>query len=401
MDLVECLFCRKRFSHDPFSPFCPDCGEPLFVAPGSEAGKKEVRAERPLAFEKFSDFLPLASYNARLSLGEGNTPLVPLERLGAGLGIPSVFAKNEGQNPTGSFKDRGTALAIQKAVALGFKKIGTVSTGNMAASTAAYGVRAGVETFVLLKEGTSRTSVQAAGIFGPVLVTVHGDYGRLYYESLKVGRRLGIYFMNSIDPFRVEGYKVTGFEIFVQLGRRAPGCIFVPLSSGGHLIGLMKAFEDLERAGFVSEYPTFVGVQAEGCAPLVKAFASGRPKYERLNKVRTIAHAISNPAPPAGNAVLKMIRDHKGILVSVSDDEMLAAQRALASSEGLFCQPESAVTLAGLIKLRGKDLLAAVGGTVLVLTGSGFKAPHALESLPLEVHNIGLENLEAGLKNLA
>jgi threonine synthase len=299
------------------------------------------------------------------------------------------------------FKDRGTALAIQKAAALGFKRIGTVSTGNMAASTAAYGARAGIRTFVLLKEGTSRTSIQNAGVFGPVLVTVRGDYGRLFYESLKIGRKLGICFMNSIDPFRIEGYKVTGFEIFLQLGRQAPSSIFVPLSSGGHLLGLMRAFEDLERAGLISGYPIFVGVQAEGCAPLVRAFEAGRPKYERLKEARTIAHAISNPAPPAGNAVLKLVADHEGILVSVSDGEMLEAQRALASAEGLFCQPESAVSLAGLTKLRAQGRLTAGGSAVLVLTGSGLKAPQALDSLPLDVHELGLEDLEGRLETLA
>jgi threonine synthase len=288
-------------------------------------------------------------------------------------------------------------VAIQKAVDIGFKKVGTVSTGNMAASTAAYGARAGLETYVLLKEGTARPSVQAAGVFGPRLVTVRGDYGRLFYESLRIGRKMGVYFMNSIDPFRIEGYKVTGFEIYLQLGRRVPHTVFVPLSSGGHLLGLMRAFEDLRRAGFVSEYPTFVGVQAEGCAPLVRAFESGREKYERLTETRTIAHAISNPAPPAGNAVLKMIKEHNGLLVSVSDDEMLRAQRRLASSEGLFCQPESAVTLAGLTKLREMNRMAADGDTVLVLTGSGLKATQALDSLALNVENIGLEELESRL----
>lgn len=400
MDLVECIFCRKTFPHDPFSPFCPDCGEALLVAPAARDVLETIRAGEDYPLARFADFLPLLIPDRKLSLGEGDTPLVPLGRLAASLGLPSLYAKNEGQNPTGSFKDRGTALAIQKAVALGFRKIGTVSTGNMAASTAAYGARAGIGTYVLLKEGTSRTSVQNAGVFGPTLVTVRGDYGRLFHDSLRIGRKLGICFLNSIDPFRIEGYKVTGLEIFLELGRLVPDAIFVPLSSGGHLLGLMRAFEDLGRAGLTSGFPTFVGVQAEGCAPLVKAYETGRPAYERLTEARTMAHAISNPAPPAGNTVLKMIRDHAGILVSVSDAEMLAAQRSLASSEGLFCQPESAVTLAGLIKLRDGGAPAVRGRAVLVLTGSGLKAPQALDSLPLEIHDLALDGLEDGLRTL-
>jgi threonine synthase len=399
LDRVECLFCRKVFPHDPFSPFCPDCAEPLFLAP--DAGAKTFHEEKAHSLEIFADFLPLAGFDPGLSLGEGGTPLVPLAAVGRELDMPSVFAKNEAQNPTGSFKDRGTVVAIQKAVALGFKKIGTVSTGNMAASTAAYGARAGIETHVLLKEGTSPTSAGAAGIFGPILIGVRGNYGRLFYNSLRIGRKLGIYFINSIDPFRVEGYKITGFEIFLQLGRRIPSHVFVPLSSGGHLLGLMRAYEDLARAGLVSGFPTFVGVQAEGCAPLAKAFARGSPKYERLKEVRTTAHAISNPTPPAGNAVLKMIRDHGGILVSVTDEEMIAAQRELALSEGLFCQPESAVTLPALKELRRGGQILADSRVVLVLTGSGLKAPQALDSLPLEVEEAGLDDLEDRLSRLS
>jgi threonine synthase len=397
MDRVACLFCRKDFPHDPFSPFCPDCAEPLFLVPRPQSGAPAIHSEKSHPLEMFADFLPLETFDAALSLGEGQTPLVRLGALGRRLGLPFIFAKNEAQNPTASFKDRGTAVAVQKAVALGFRKMGTVSTGNMAASTAAYGARAGLETIVLLKEGTPSTSLRAAGIFGPILVQVRGDYGRLFYDSLRIGRALGIYFMNSIDPFRVEGYKVTGFETYLELGRRAPTHIFVPLSSGGHLLGLMRAYEDLERAGLVSGFPTFVGVQAESCAPLARAFDAGLLKYERLKEARTIAHAISNPAPPAGNAVLKMVRDHRGLIVSVSDEEMISAQRELAATEGLFCQPESAVTLAALTELRRRNRIPEDSRTVLVLTGGGLKAPHALESLPLEVDEVDLDGLESRL----
>jgi threonine synthase len=399
MDAFECLFCRKSFAADVFSPLCPVCGEPLFVAPSR--GRRRIRKDRALALEEFADFLPSARVDPVLSLGEGRTPLIPLARLGAGLKRPPVFAKNEAQNPTGSFKDRGTAVAIQKAAADGIRKIGTVSTGNMAASTAAYGARAGMKTFVLLKEGASRASLAAAGVHGAILVSVHGDYGRLYFESLRIGRELGIYFMNSLDPYRNEGYKITAFEMFLQLGRRVPRHVFVPLSSGGHLLGLMRAFADLQNAGLASSYPTFVGVQADGCAPLARAFEAGKERYERLENASTIAHAISNPAPPGGNAVLRMIRDRNGILLSVSDHEMLEAQRRLASFEGLFCQPESATTLAAWVRMGDEGRLAGDGEAVLVLTGSGLKAPEALDELPPPVHEIGLKELEGGLDRLA
>ncbi len=401
MDRFKCLACGSVASRDPYSPFCPGCGEPLFVEPSCRPARKVIHEDRPLALEKFADFLPLDRIDAALSLGEGMTPLVRLGRTGAALGLPAVFAKNEAQNPTASFKDRGTAVAVQKAVSLGIKRIGTVSTGNMAASTAAYGARAGLETFVLVKEGTSTTSLRAAAIYLPRLVAVDGDYGRLFQASLEVGKKLGISFMNSIDPYRMEGYKVTAFEIFLQLGRRAPRFVIVPLSSGGHLLGLMRGFGDLEREGLIPAYPTFVGVQAQGCAPLARAFDAGLDKYERPSEVRTIAHAISNPTPPAGNAVLRTIRDRGGILLAVSDEDMLAAQRELAAAEGLFCQPESATTLAALKKLSAEGRCPADDGEiVLVITGSGLKTPHLPESIPAEIHRIPLSGLESCLSRL-
>jgi threonine synthase len=401
MDRFECLVCGPVASRDPYSPFCPGCGEPLFVDPSGRPGKKVIHEDRPLALERFSDFLPLETIDPALSLGEGSTPLVRLGRLEAALGLSAVFAKNEAQNPTASFKDRGTAVAVQKAVSLGFKRIGTVSTGNMAASTAAYGARAGLETYVLVKEGTSATSLRTAAIFAPRLIEVEGDYGSLFMASLEVGKRSGILFMNSIDPYRMEGYKVTAFEIYLQLGRRAPRSVYVPLSSGGHLLGLMRGFGDLEREGLIASYPTFVGVQARGCAPLARAFDAGLARYERPAEVRTIAHAISNPTPPAGNAVLRLIRARGGMLLAVTDEEMLEAQGELAAKEGLFCQPESATTLAALKKLAAKArTVDKEGEDVLVLTGSGLKTPHLPEKLPVEVRRMPLSELEPGLARL-
>jgi threonine synthase len=402
MDTFECLTCGPLASRDPYSPFCPGCGEPLFIAASARPGGRRVRENEALAMAKFADFLPLEHIDPALSLGEGMTPFVPLGRVGGALGLAEVYGKNEAQNPTWSFKDRGTAVAVQKAASLGTRRIGTVSTGNMAASTAAYGARAGLETFVLLKEGSSTASLQAAAIFGPRLVAVEGDYGALFEASLGIGKRLGITFMNSIDPYRMEGYKVTAFEIFLQLGRRAPRTVIVPLSSGGHLLGLMRGFADLEREGLIRTYPQIVGVQAEGCAPLAQAFDKRLAKYERIAAGRTIAHAIANPTPPAGNAVLRMIRERDGLLLAVSDEEMLEAQRELASLEGLFCQPESATTLAALKHLRAANRLrAGEGSVVLILTGSGLKTLHLLDSAPLEIHRFALGGLEAGLARLS
>jgi threonine synthase len=258
-----------------------------------------------------------------------------------------------------------------------------------------------LETFVLLKEGTSPTSLQTAGIFGPRLVAVEGDYGAVFNASLTIGKKLGILFMNSIDPYRLEGYKLTAHEIVLGLGGRAPRTVLVPLSSGGHLLGLVRGFAELEREGLIASYPQIVGVQAEACAPLARAFDRGLTSYERIAGGPTIAHAIANPTPPAGNAVLKLIRERDGLILSVSDAEMLEAQRELAAFEGLFCQPESATTLAALKRLAAAGRVrSGEGAVVCVLTGSGLKTLHLLVAQPVEVNSLPLDGLEAGLASL-
>ncbi|HOW85386.1 MAG TPA: threonine synthase [Candidatus Aminicenantes bacterium] len=401
MDRFECLACGQLDTRDFYSPLCPACGEPLFVVPAPRPGGRRIREERALALERFADFLPLERLDPALSLGEGSTPLVRLGRLGRRLGLDGLFAKNEAQNPTASFKDRGTAVAVQKAAAFGAGRIGTVSTGNMAASTAAYGARAGLQTFVLLKEGTSPAGLLGAGVYKPHLVAVRGDYGAVFEASLAIGRRLGIPFMNSIDPYRLEGYKLTAFEIFLQLGRRAPDAVVVPLSSGGHLLGLMRGFADLEREGLIATFPQIVGVQAEPCSPLVRAFERGLPRWERIDAGPTRAHAIANPAPPGGNAVLRLIRERDGLLAAVSDEDMFEAQAELAAGEGLFCQPESATTLAAVKKLAAAGRLRlGGGGTVLVLTGQGLKTMHLLDPARVAIQRLDLGGLEEGLARL-
>jgi len=398
MDRLECPFCSIKKPLDVFDPFCPRCREPMLVS--HLRSGRTIDSEKDLAIEKYGDFLPLGRIDRRLSLGEGDTPLVPLDRLRRKWDLPPLFAKNETMNPTQSFKDRGTAVAIQKAAVLGIRKIGTVSTGNMAASTAAYGAKAGLRTVVLLKKDSTPEKIRSTGIHGAALFKVKGDYGKLFRESYAIGRKHGIYFANSIDPLRVEGYKVTGFEIYNQLGDRVPRFVLCPASSGGHLIGLMRAFKDLREAGLSRDFPVFVGVQAKGCAPLARAFVQGRVKFQRVFKAETVAHAISNPDPPAGNLLLKWIRETGGLIMAVSDREILDAQRDLAEMEGLFADPASATTLAGLTKLYKKRTIRLRGEIVLVITGSGLKAMEALEAQNIPVRSVSLSGLEKGIQSV-
>ncbi|MDH4271734.1 MAG: threonine synthase [Candidatus Aminicenantes bacterium] len=399
MERLECLFCGKRYPLDIFCTFCPVCNEPMVVS--TTPRRRVFSLDRTLAIEKYQSFLPLAKVDRSLSLGEGDTPLVPLERIRRKYRLPLVYAKNETMNPTHSFKDRGTVVAIQKAAVLGIKRIGTVSTGNMAGSTAAYGAKAGLTTVVLLKEDASREKALAAGIYGPILVKVRGDYGSLFKASHEIGRRKGIYFLNSVDPLRIEGYKVTGYEIFQQLDRRVPRHLFVPVSSGGHLIGLIRAFIDLKEEGLTAEMPVFVGVQAKGCSPLARAFARGRSQYSKFSSPETIAQAISNPSPPGGNLALKLVRDYSGVIMAVTENEILASQRDLAELEGIFADPASATVLAALIRLSRKEKLNLREEVVLVVTGSGLKTMRSLEHQDVPLHRTSLSRLEKTLESLS
>jgi len=392
MDKLECPFCRKLHPLNLFFPFCPACHEPMLVSPPPR--RRAISGAPGLSLEVHRDFLPLDRVDRRLSLGEGNTPLVPLHRIRQKFNLPAVFAKNETMNPTQSFKDRGTAVVVQKAAALGIRRIGTVSTGNMASSTAAYAAKAGLEAYILLKDDATSEKVLSAGIHGAVLVKVRGDYASLFRESYRMGVRHGVYFANSIDPLRIEGYKVTSYEIFRQLGDRAPHRVFCPVSSGGHLIGLMRGFSDLKEAGYLRDGPRFVGVQASGCSPLVRAFVRNRDRFRRALHPKTIAHAISNPEPPAGNLALRLVRGSGGGFIAVTDPEILRAQRDLAELEGIFADPASATVLAALVKLSRLEGPRLRGDSVLVITGSGLKSMETLELQKITARRVGLQNLE-------
>jgi len=353
-----------------------ECGEPVEFEP--------FRGEPYLGktvWERFWDFWPVEPVE-KLSLGEGDTPLVR-SRLGDEFGV-KLYLKNETVNPTWSFKDRGTFLAISYALRKGYKTVGTVSTGNMAASVSAYASRAGLRAKILVSESTSDEKLKAISVYGGETIRVRGDYGRLYFESLKLGEKLGVYFVNSDNPFRIEGYKGIAFEIAEEL---TPDYVLIPTSSGGLFRGIAKGFIELHESGLIEELPKLVAVQAEGCSPICRAFREGNERIERFENPKTMAKAIANPYPPSGNAVLRLMRDFGWSCVAVSDDEIGVAQRDLAR-EGLFVQPASATGVAAMKKLDFPEGARVVS----ILTGSGLRA---LKGAPSgEARECALEDME-------
>ncbi|CAD5245047.1 threonine synthase [Thermococcus camini] len=353
-----------------------ECGEPVEF----ERFKGEPYIGRSV-WERFWDFWPVEPA-LEFSLGEGDTPLVK-SRLGEELGV-KLYLKNETVNPTWSFKDRGTFLAMSHALKAGYKTVGTVSTGNMAASVSAYATRAGLKAKILVSESASDEKLKAVSVYGGEVIRVLGDYGRLYFESLAIGEKLGIYFINSDNPFRVEGYKGIAFEIAEEI---SPDYVLIPTSSGGLFRGVVKGFIELHESRLIDRVPALIAVQAEGCSPICRAFSEGKARIERFESPKTIAKAIANPYPPSGNAVLKFLREFDWKCVSVGDDEILEAQRKLAG-EGLFVQPASATGVAALRKLE----LPEGAKVVSILTGSGLKT---LNDTPAgEIRECRLEELE-------
>lgn len=364
--MLICTNCGRKYPLDEHVQRCALCNEPLEV----ERQDGKIRGGRRV-WDRFRDFYSYMSLDMRYSLGEGDTPLIFSESISREVGA-SVYLKNESVNPTWSFKDRGTFVALNRALSLGFKKIGVVSTGNMAASVSAYGARAGIETYVLLSSAISKEKIAQIGAYAPKMYLVDGNYGDLYFESLKLGKKLGIYFMNSDDPFRVEGYKSIAFEI------GEADYVIIPTSSGGLIRGVMKGFGEMKDSGIIDKLPIPVAAQARGCSPICNAFEEGG-KIKRVENPRTIAHAIENPYPPSGNAVLDVLRKSNGICISVEDEEIIRAQRRLAK-EGLFVQPASAVSLAALKKLKNMGERRIV----LILTGSGLKVKNEYDKdLPI------------------
>jgi threonine synthase len=388
--ILSCTRCKKEFSPQRVHPRCSACNEPLEVM--YPRLKKAEFQSRGTLLERYRDFMPFEKIHQGISLGEGNTPLLKSNIVAAKIGVQSLYFKNESQNPTWSFKDRGTALGLEHAISLGFSRIGTVSTGNMATSVAAYGARAGLETYVLVPHSLPSEKIAPIAIYNPHLIMVDGDYGDLYYRSLEIGERLGLYFINSDVPFRVEGSKTIAFEICEQLDFSVPDYVAVPVSAGGNIRGIAKGFTEFHRVGLIDRMPRMIAAQASGCSPVVNAYQAGKEKIERILNPKTIAHAIENPFPPSGNQTLRMLRANEGIAVKVNDDEILAAQELMAG-EGIFGQPAAAVPLAAVKVLLDQDYLQPTDSIVCVVTGSGLKYTAALGKRSFDIRTIDLEQL--------
>ena len=333
---------------------------------------------RPTLVERYRAFLPVDRATPAVSLGEGGTPLVHLRRLGARLGLADLFAKVEGQNPTGSFKDRGMVVAVAKAAEDGARAIICASTGNTSASAAAYGAAHGLEVVVVLPAGKIATGkLLQAIVAGARVVAIDGNFD----AALRVVRALSeqddhpVTLVNSVNPFRLEGQKTAAFEICDDLGR-APDILAIPVGNAGNISAYWAGFREYAAAGLAPATPRMFGFQAAGAAPLVL----GHP----VESPETVATAIRIGNPASWEKAIAARDESGGRIDAVTDDEILAAWRALAEEEGIFCEPSSAAGVAGIIRSAGAGEIPADSIVVCVLTGTGLKDPTTAERVVAE-----------------
>ncbi|HYY55307.1 MAG TPA: threonine synthase [Candidatus Dormibacteraeota bacterium] len=327
---------------------------------------------RPL-IERYAAHLPITPSTPHLTLGEGDTPLVRAPAIEARTGVAEVWLKVEGQNPTGSFKDRGMVVAVAKAVEDGAQVVLCASTGNTAASAAAYAARAGVRCVVLLPEGqVALGKLAQAEVFGARVLSLEGSFD----DALRVARDLAAEgvaaLVNSVNPHRIDGQKTAAFEICEALGD-APDALCIPVGNAGNITAYWKGFREAVDARIARGRPRMWGFQAAGAAPLVEGRRIARPE--------TIATAIRIGNPASWDGALRARDESRGAIEAVSDDEILAAYALLASREGIFCEPASAASVAGLLKRAATGSLEGVERVVCVLTGSGLKDPDAARRL--------------------
>jgi threonine synthase len=388
---VACTVCGRRHEAGQLLTVCGACGQMLAVRYDLERaaaalGKDDLR-RRPPGMYRFRELLPLADDEEPVTLGEGGTPLLALPRLGAHLGLRRLWAKDEGQNPTGSFKARGLGMAITRARALGLRGLMIPSAGNAGGAAAVYGARAGVPVVVVVPRDTPAAAVAEAILAGARVFTVEGTIATAGALIASIAPTLGWFDLATLkEPYRLEGKKTMGLELAEQLGWETPDVLMYPTGGGTGLLGIWKAYDELASMGWIKKaQPRFIAVQAEGCAPVVKAWAAGAETTTVWDDPVTDAPGLRVPGPFAGRQILGVLRVTGGQGCAVSEREIVLAQKLLARVEGIWAGPEAAAGLAALVQLKERRLVDADTRVVMVLTGAGIKNPPPPLAPPLHL----------------
>ncbi|MCW3998352.1 MAG: threonine synthase [Candidatus Bathyarchaeota archaeon] len=394
MAYQECINCREKYDINEIIYFCRKCGDLLEIKYDYNKINEELSKSNwqnvPLSVWRYRDFMPVKDFSKIVSLNEGGTGFHHSRRLCKKVGIEQLYVKNEGENPTGSFKDRGMTVGVTKAVELGVKSVICASTGNTSASLAAYAARAGLECTALIPAGKiAYGKLSQAMIYGAKVIQVQGNFDESLEIVLKLSEKYkSIYLLNSINPFRIEGQKSLGFEICDQLNQKTPDRIIVPVGNAGNISAIWKGLKEFHKLGLLQELPKMTGIQAAGSAPIVHAIKNNSDTIVPIDSPETVATAIRIGAPVSWKKALRAIRESNGTAETVTDEEILEAQKLLAKTEGLFVEPASASSIAGLKKLVQQGQIDKDEYIVCVTTGHGLKDPDIavkMSKKPIEV----------------
>jgi threonine synthase len=378
---LECTHCSKIWSADELHSICPACGKVLFARYDLDQARthfsQTTLRQRAGGMWRWFEIMPVRDEKNVITLGEGNTPLIPVPQLGKPFGAAKLYIKEEGLNPTGSFKARGLSAAVSKAKELGVKSIGMPSAGNAGAALAAYGARAGLDIFIFMPQDTPEMMKREGAVYGAHVYLVQGlinDAGKIVKEQ---AARRGWFDVSTLkEPYRAEGKKTLGLELAEQLDWTLPDAIIYPAGGGTGVVGMWKAFDELEQLGWIgNQRPKMIVVQAEGCAPLVKAYRAGARHAELWQNAHTLAPGIRVPVAFADYLILDAVRNSGGTAVSVSDAAIVQALNTIARAEGIFAAPEGAATFAAYEQLMRAGFLKPEERVVLFNTGSGLKTP--------------------------
>ncbi|MGH7498286.1 MAG: threonine synthase [Gemmatimonadales bacterium] len=374
--ILECSACGVTAEPTGLPTVCGGCGQPWLVRypdrPLSLADRAEIH--RGQGMFRFRKFLPLAEGEAPVTLGEGDTPLLNIERTGHNLGFTDLWLKDEGANPTGSFKSRGMAMAVTRAALGGARSFVVPTAGNAGVALAAYAARAGLPARIYAPATTPATILAQIRLFGGDLQLLDGHIGDCGAAALEFARQTGAFPMSTLrEPYRMEGKKTLGLELARQFGWRLPEAIIYPAGGGTGLIGMWLAFRELLAAGWVTgSLPRLYAVQSTGCAPVVQAVAAGADRCEAWPNPWTVASGLRVPAPLGGALMLRAIRETGGGAVAVSDDDLMERARAVSGWEGIDLAPEGGAAVAAAGALRDAGAIGSEERVVVFNTGAGW-----------------------------
>jgi len=377
---LECSNCHKQYSHEQIHTFCPDCQKCLLPRYDLESVHRQVDRDeisrRGKGMWRWHELLPVLKPENQIFLGEGDTPLLSLPHLENELGLSNLFVKDESSNPTGSFKARGLAAAVSKAKELGVEKVIIPTAGNAGGAMAAYAARAGLKAHIFMPKDTPFANIEESRMAGAEVILVDGLINDAAGMAGVKAREEGWFDVSTFkEPYRVEGKKVMGYELAESFNWELPDVIVYPTGGGTGLIGMWKAFAELESLGWLenTKRPRMVSVQADGCAPVVKAFQAKASFCDFWTNAQTIASGLRVPKSFADHLIMQGIYESRGMAVAVSDASILESQRELARAEGIFAAPEGAATLAALKGLIQQGWVHLDERIVLFNTGSGLK----------------------------